>query len=210
MYSKVFKRLIDVVFSLIGLIVLFPVIIILLIFSSIIFKGDIFFFQKRVGYKNKVFTIFKFRTMFNHRDNDGNLLKDEERVNRYGLFLRKFSLDEILQIFNILKGDLSIVGPRPLLVEYLKYYTSEELIRHSVKPGLTGLAQIKGRNSIKWEEKFKYDIYYVQNRSIFLDSTIFFKTIIKVLKGENVSFTSSLIEERIGQNTTLYQYHLQN
>lgn len=189
-----------------GAIILFPVFIILIILSSIIFKGDIFFFQKRIGYKQKVFTIFKFRTMFNPCDRDGNLLKDEERVNRYGMFLRKFSLDEIPQIFNVVKGDLSIIGPRPLLVEYLNYYTPDEMLRHSVKPGLTGLAQVKGRNCIKWKEKFEYDIYYVQNRSVVLDATIFFQTIIKVLKGEDVGFSSSLVEERINQNTT---FHLQ-
>lgn len=203
MYQKIFKRLFDILISLAGAILLFPVFIILILFSSIIFKGNIFFLQKRIGYKHKVFTIFKFRTMFDHRDKNGILIKDEERVNKYGLFLRKFSLDEIPQIYNVLKGDLSIIGPRPLLVEYLEYYSSEELLRHSVKPGLTGLAQIKGRNCIQWKERLEYDIFYVKNHSIFLDVNIFFKTIIIVLKGNYVLFSTSLIEERKNQNSTL-------
>lgn len=203
MYQKIFKRLFDIVFSFFGALVLSPVIVMLLIFSSIVFRGKIFFSQKRIGYKNKVITIFKFRTMFEHRDKYGNLLKDEDRVNRYGLFLRRFSLDEIPQFYNVIKGELSIIGPRPLLVEYLEYYAPQELVRHSVKPGLTGLAQIKGRNCIKWKERFEYDIFYVKNHSIFLDITIFFQSIIKVLRGQDVTFSDSFIEERKSPNNTL-------
>jgi lipopolysaccharide/colanic/teichoic acid biosynthesis glycosyltransferase len=137
--------------------------------------------------------------MSDRRDNNGNLLPDEQRLNTYGTFLRKTSLDEIPQIFNIFKGDLSIVGPRPLLVAYLNYYTEMELIRHTVKPGLTGLAQINGGNTIKWEQRLKYDIQYVHNQSFVLDVKIFLRTIFHLFRRQTLHYSASLIEERSGK-----------
>ncbi len=151
MYKKFFKRFFDLIFSTWGAVAFLPIFIVIYIISAIVFRGKVFFLQKRVGFNYQVFTIYKFKTMSDRRDNNGNLLPDEQRLNTYGTFLRKTSLDEIPQIFNIFKGDLSIVGPRPLLVAYLNYYTEMELIRHTVKPGLTGLAQLSGRNTINRE-----------------------------------------------------------
>lgn len=196
MYNRNFKRTFDIIISLIGAVILLPLFIVICLCSAFIFKGKIFFRQKRLGYQHRVFIIFKFRTMLDLQDDKGIVLPDNERVNSYGLFLRKFSLDEIPQIFNILKGDISIVGPRPLLVEYFDYYSESELVRHSVKPGLTGLAQVKGRNSIKWSDRFEYDIFYVHHQSLAMDFNIIILTILHLLRGQQYHFSLSLIEER--------------
>lgn len=191
MYAKYFKRLIDFFFSLFGLILLSPLMVVLTVTGAIVMKGNPFFIQKRPGKKDKngnekIFSLIKFRTMTNAKDNNGNLLPSSERLNRYGSLLRKLSLDELPELWNILKGDMSLIGPRPLLVKYLPLYSEEQRHRHDVRPGLTGYAQIKGRNALSWEEKFELDNEYVNNISFVFDLSIFFKTIITVFKRQNV------------------------
>ena len=186
MYRKFFKRFLDFFLSLLALIVLSPVLLILIIVGAIMMKGNPFFTQIRPGKNEKLFKLIKFRTMTNEKDSNGNLLPDHIRLNAYGKFLRSTSLDELPELFNILIGTMSIVGPRPLLVKYLPYYTDEERQRPDVRPGLTGLAQIKGRNSATWEEKFKFDNWYVKNQSFLTDVKIIVDTIKVVLNRENV------------------------
>ena len=177
MYACFFKRAMDFSLSLIALVVLSPILLILIMTGAIVMKGNPFFPQERPGKNEKVFNLIKFRTMTCEKDEHGELLPDEKRLTKYGKFLRKTSLDEFPELLNILKGDMSIVGPRPLLVEYLKYYNDEERHRHDVRPGLTGLAQINGRNAISWEEKFQWDLKYVHNKITFLgDMKIIFIT----------------------------------
>lgn len=160
-YEKYFKRLLDIVCSLAAIIVFSWLYIILIILGAIFMRGNPFFTQERPGKDEKIFKLIKFRSMDNRKDKNGNLLPDEVRLNKYGQFLRKTSLDELPEAFNILKGDMSIIGPRPLLVSYLPWYTEEEKQRHDVRPGLSGLAQVNGRNSVTWEEKFSWDLKYV-------------------------------------------------
>lgn len=186
MYAKCFKRVIDFVLSLIGLIVLSPIFLILIVLGAIFMKGNPFFTQQRPGKNEKIFKLIKFRTMDNRKDKDGNLLPDEVRLNKYGRFLRSTSLDELPELFNILKGDMAIVGPRPLLVEYLPYYSEREKLRHSVRPGLTGYAQAHGRNSVTWEEKFEMDVKYVENITFIRDVIIIFDTVKAVLKRDGI------------------------
>ena len=186
MYAKYFKRVIDFCLSLIGLIVLSPVFLMLMLLGAVFMRGNPFFVQPRPGKDEKIFNLIKFRTMDNRKDKEGNFLPDDVRLNRYGRFLRSTSLDELPELVNILKGDMAIVGPRPLLVEYLPYYTMEERHRHDVRPGLTGLAQVNGRNSITWEKKFDYDIKYVKHLTFHGDVVIIFKTIEKVFKRSDI------------------------
>lgn len=191
MYAKYFKRPLDLILSLIALIILSPVFLILTVVGAIAMRGNPFFVQPRPGKKGKdgkekIFKLIKFRTMDNRKDKDGKLLPDDMRLNKYGRVLRSTSLDELPELINIAVGHMSIVGPRPLAVKYLDYYTPEERRRHSVCPGLTGLAQCKGRNNLSWEEKFAYDIWYVDNISVLLDIKILFLTIVKVLKREGI------------------------
>ena len=192
MYEKYFKRALDFILSFIALVVLSPLLLVLTIAGAIAMKGNPFFVQPRPGKKGKdgkeqIFKLIKFRTMSNAKDKDGNLLPDDVRLNRYGRFLRSTSLDELPELINILLGQLSIVGPRPLAVQYLDYYTENERRRHDVLPGLTGLAQINGRNCINWPERFAYDLEYVDNISLRMDINIIFKTVLKVLKRSDVS-----------------------
>lgn len=193
MYEKCFKRLIDFTLSLIALIVFSPILLALTIVGAVAMRGNPFFTQMRPGKidkktgKEKIFKILKFRTMSNIKDKDGKLLPDEVRLNKYGRFLRSSSFDELPELVNILKGDMAIVGPRPLAVQYLPFYTERERMRHTVLPGLTGLAQINGRNVINWPERFAYDLQYVSNVSFINDVKIFFKTIGAVLKRGNVT-----------------------
>lgn len=192
MYQKYFKRLIDITCSLLALIVLSPIMIILIIVGAIAMKGNPFFIQLRPGKidkktgKEKIFKLIKFRTMSNAKDKDGKLFPDEKRLNKYGRFLRSTSLDELGELINILIGDMSIVGPRPLVVKYLPYYTKEERKRHLIRPGLTGLAQINGRTAINWEQRFKYDVEYVESVSFLMDVKIIFLTALKVLKRSDI------------------------
>lgn len=189
------KRLLDISISLIALIFLSPLMLLIYLLVSINLGSPAFFLQERVGKGNKVFKMIKFRTMKNSTDNNGNLLSDNERITKFGSFLRSFSLDELPELINILKGDMSLVGPRALLVQYLGLYNDEQIRRHEVLPGLTGWAQINGRNSITWSEKFKLDVWYVDNWSLWLDIKIFFLTFWKVLKREGINQSESVTME---------------
>lgn len=189
------KRLLDITISLIALIFLLPLMLLIYLLVIINLGSPAFFLQERVGKDNKIFKMIKFRTMKNSADKNGNLLSDNERVTKFGSFLRSFSLDELPELINILKGDMSLVGPRALLVQYLGLYNDEQIRRHEVLPGLTGWAQINGRNSITWSEKFKLDIWYVDNWSLWLDIKIFFLTFWKVLKREGINQSESVTME---------------
>ncbi len=177
MYSKYIKRLIDLLSSGLCIIILSPLIVVLAIVGAIFMGGNPFFFQERPGKDERIFKLIKFRTMDNRKDKNGKLLPDDVRLNKYGRFLRKTSLDELPELINIFIGDMSFVGPRPLMVRYLPYYTDEERHRHDVRPGLTGYAQANGRNSLTWDERFKYDLYYVENVSFGLDCKILADTV---------------------------------
>lgn len=207
LYRQFFKRFYDFVLSLIAIVVLSPLLLILTIVGAIAMRGNPFFTQLRPGKKDKngnekIFRLIKFRTMSNKKDADGNLLPDAQRLNKYGAFLRKSSLDELGELVNILKGDMSIVGPRPLLVKYLPLYNDEQRRRHNVRPGLTGYAQSHGRNAISWEEKFELDDYYVDHYSLWLDVKIIFATIGSVLSKAGISSaTSATMEEFAGTKT---------
>ena len=186
-YEKYFKRLLDIVCSLAAIIVFSWLYIILIILGAIFMRGHPFFTQERPGKDEKIFKLIKFRSMDNRKDKNGNLLPDEVRLNKYGQFLRKTSLDELPEAFNILKGDMSIIGPRPLLVSYLPWYTEEEKQRHDVRPGLSGLAQVNGRNSVTWEEKFSWDLKYVDRITFLGDVKITLDTVKKAfIKVEGV------------------------
>lgn len=187
MYIKFFKPLLDLVVSFLAIIILSPLLLIISLVLYLRHGRPILFKQKRPGKNEKIFTLFKFRTMTMECDNKGELLKDEIRITGLGVFLRKTSLDELPQLFNVFKGDLSFIGPRPLLIEYLPLYKSHQQIRHSVKPGITGWAQINGRNSITWNEKFDLDIFYVKNLSFSLDLQILLKTFLRVLLGSDIN-----------------------
>lgn len=181
------KRLLDVLASLMGLLILAPFLLIISLAIFIKMGKPILFTQRRPGKNNRIFTFYKFRTMTSERDNNGNLLPDEKRLTALGQFLRKTSLDELPQLWNVLKGDISFVGPRPLLVAYLDRYTPEQARRHEVRPGITGWAQVNGRNTLSWEEKFKLDVWYVDHWSLWLDLQILALTAIKVIKREGIS-----------------------
>lgn len=184
---KILKRLLDIILSIVGISFFIPILLLISIIIRLRLGNPIFFLQERTGLNGQLFKLIKFRTMTNELDTNGNLLSDSKRVTKLGLFLREYSLDELPQLFNVLKGNMSIVGPRPLLPEYLNLYNSEQSKRHNVKPGITGWSQIKGRNSINWEEKLKFDVWYVQNKSFFLDIKIIIMTLIIVLKKKGVS-----------------------
>ena len=184
---KILKRVFDIVFSLMVLILLSPIFLIVALFVRLQLGSPILFTQERVGKDNKVFKMYKFRTMKNLKDKNGNLLSDKERLTIFGKKLRSSSLDELPEFFNVLRGEMSLIGPRPLLTEYIPLYSKEQIKRHEVLPGLTGWAQINGRNSISWCEKFKLDVWYVENWSIGLDIKIFFLTIYKIFKRDGIN-----------------------
>jgi len=186
-YRRYFKRPIDFVLSLVAITILSPILLLIALLVRIKLGSPVIFKQQRPGMNEKIFTLYKFRTMTDERDEKGELLPDEMRLTDFGKFLRASSLDELPELFNILKGDMSIVGPRPLLIEYLPLYNAHQRRRHEVRPGLTGWAQVNGRNAISWEEKFNYDVEYVDNLSFFLDVKIIFLTIMKVLKREGIN-----------------------
>lgn len=194
MYAKYFKRVIDFSLSLIALIVLSPLLLVLIVLGTVFMKGNPFFVQKRPGKNEKIISLLKFRTMTNEKDEEGKLLPDEIRLVSYGKFLRSTSLDELPSLINILIGDLSIIGPRPLLVEYLPWYTEAEKHRHDVRPGLTGWAQVNGRNNVSWDRRFELDVEYVNNISFRFDLKIFFMTIQKVLKRSDIAEDTRIVE----------------
>ncbi|MDO4779071.1 MAG: sugar transferase [Tissierellia bacterium] len=185
-YQKFIKRFLDIVFSLLGLILFGWLLLIVAILVKTKLGSPVIFKQPRPGKNEKIFNVYKFRTMIDAYDENGEPLPDEDRLTKFGKFLRYTSLDELPELINIIKGDMSIVGPRPLLVEYLDYYTEEERLRHSVRPGLTGWAQVNGRNVTPWDERLQQDIYYVNNISFILDLKILFKTVIKVVKKSDI------------------------
>lgn len=182
MYRKCIKRCLDFLLSLCGIVVLSPVLAVLAVLVRVKLGSPVLFHQERPGRHEKIFKLYKFRSMTDEKDADGNLLPDEVRLTRFGKLLRSTSLDELPELFNILKGDMSLIGPRPLLVRYLPYYTEEERHRHDVRPGLTGLAQVNGRNALGWEDRFRYDLDYVNHISLGLDLKIIGMTVGKVLK----------------------------
>lgn len=206
LYKPFFKRFWDIVLSGLAIIVLSPILLILSLLGFIFMKGNPFFTQKRPGKKGKngverIFKLIKFRTMSNKKDDSGNLLPDEQRLNKYGKFLRSTSLDELPELFNIFVGDMSIIGPRPLLVRYLERYNEEQHHRHDVRPGLTGYAQCHGRNSVSWKEKFEMDVWYTRHISLFGDIKILFETVLSVFKREGISSeTSATMEEFMGND----------
>ncbi len=200
MYRNFFKRIADFLLSLTAILLLFPILIILTIAGAVKMGGNPFFTQERPGKNSRIFKLVKFKSMNNKKDENGKLLPDEVRLTSYGKFIRNTSLDELPELINILKGDMAIVGPRPLLVRYLTRYNKTQARRHEVRPGLTGLAQVNGRNAISWEEKFRYDVEYVDNISFLLDIKIICKTALKVIKRDGISSeTSATMEEFMGQ-----------
>lgn len=192
LYERYYKRLIDLVLSLLAIIILSPILLIIAIVIRVKLGSPILFKQKRPGKNKKIFTMYKFRTMKNEFDNNGNMLPDEYRITKLGTFLRMMSLDELPELYNIVKGDMSIIGPRPLLVEYLPLYTDYQNRRHEVRPGLSGLAQINGRNAISWEDKFEMDVQYVNNVTFSGDCRIILMTLVKVFKHEGISSKDSV------------------
>ena len=196
-YEKYFKRPLDFILGVLTIIAFSWLYIILVVLGIFFMRGNPFFLQERPGKNEKIFKLVKFRTMDNRKDKNGVLLPDEIRLNRYGKFLRSTSLDELPEIFNIIKGDMSIIGPRPLLVRYLPYYSTEEHHRHDVRPGLNGYAQVHGRNYVSWEEKFKMDIKYVNTISFKGDFKIITDTIKIVLKRENIETASSIVHDGV-------------
>ena len=198
-YEKYIKRPLDLVLSLLAVIILSPLLLVLMILGSIFMRGNPFFVQERPGKDEKIFKLIKFRTMDNRKDAGGNLLPDEVRLNRYGRFLRSTSLDELPELFNIIKGDMAIVGPRPLLVKYLPRYNEEQKHRHDVRPGLTGYAQAHGRNAVSWEDKFAMDVQYVKKITFVGDVRIITDTIETVINHDGISSaTSETMEEFMG------------
>lgn len=195
MYAKYIKRWLDFLLSLLAIIILSPILLIVALLVRIKLGSPVIFKQKRPGLHEKIFTLYKFRTMTDEKDKDGNLLPDDQRLTKFGKLLRSTSLDELPELFNILKGDMSIVGPRPLLVKYLPLYNEHQKHRHDVRPGFTGWAQCNGRNAISWEEKFDLDVYYVKHLTFILDLSVIFKTIKIVFLREGISSDTSVTME---------------
>lgn len=199
MYKKCFKRVIDFTLSLLGLIILSPILLVLIVLGAVLMRGNPFFTQERPGKDEKIFKLIKFRTMDNRKDKDGNLLPDEIRLNKYGRFLRASSLDELPELINIFKGDMSIIGPRPLLVAYLPRYNEFQHHRHDVRPGLTGYAQAHGRNAVSWEDKFAMDVWYTRHVTFIGDIKILIDTVKTVMNKSGISSeTSATMEEFMG------------
>jgi len=196
LYKLFFKRVIDLLVSIIGFTVLLPIFALVAILLYFVNGGKPFFFQFRPGINGKIFKVIKFKTMTDRRGADGELLPDADRITAFGNFVRKTSLDEIPQLLNVIKGDMSLVGPRPLLIEYLPLYNQVQKRRHEVRPGITGWAQVNGRNAISWEQKFEYDVWYVKNISLALDIEILWKTVAKVFKSEGISANGHVTIER--------------
>jgi lipopolysaccharide/colanic/teichoic acid biosynthesis glycosyltransferase len=200
MYKRYFKRIIDFFISIIGLLVLSPLLLVISIFLFFANSGNPFFFQNRPGKDGVVFKIVKFKTMNDKKDKDGNLCSDEIRLTKIGSFIRKTSIDELPQLINVAKGDMSLIGPRPLLTHYLQLYSDYQNRRHEVKPGITGWAQVNGRNAISWNEKFDFDVWYVENCSFILDFRIVILTIKKVFMSEGISASGSMTTDKFKGN----------
>lgn len=201
MYKRHIKRIGDIIVAL-GLLIILSPILLFVIFFLWISQGKVFFFQNRPGKNEKQFKIVKFKTMNDSKDAEGNLLSDAERLTRVGKFVRKISLDEVPQLINVIRGDMSLIGPRPLLVSYLPLYSEQQKRRHLVKPGITGWAQVNGRNAISWPKKFEYDVYYVDNLSFVLDLKILWLTFLKVIKREGISSGTNVTMEFFTGNET--------
>ncbi len=203
-YRSIIKPIADIVMASIALLILSPVWLVILIMLGVANRGKPFFIQARPGKNGKIFKVIKFRTMTDDRDETGKHLPDEKRLTAVGAFVRKTSLDEIPQLFNVVTGNMSVVGPRPLLVEYLALYSPKQARRHEVRPGITGWAQVNGRNAISWEEKFRHDVWYVDHLSFWLDIKILFMTVVKVFKSEGItSGTSVTMEKFKGVNSSI-------
>ncbi len=200
MYKNLIKPILDFILAFLLIIVFSPIILIVALLIKLKLGSPILFTQERPGLNGKIFRIYKFRTMSDERDSKGDLLSDELRLKGFGKFIRKSSLDELPQLFNVLKGEMSFVGPRPLLVEYLELYNQEQAKRHNVKPGITGWAQVNGRNAISWEEKFKLDVYYVEHISFMLDCKILYMTFFKVLKRKDINSNTNITMEKFTGN----------
>ena len=194
MYQKYMKRLLDIIISLTALIILSPVLLVVAVLVRIKLGSPVIFHQERPGYQEQIFGLCKFRSMTDERDENGALLPDEVRLTKFGRLLRSTSLDELPELWNILKGDMSLIGPRPLLVSYLPYYTEEEKLRHTVRPGLTGWAQVNGRNHVDWDRRMQLDVEYVRNISFLMDLKIFFLTLKKVFIRENIEVDTNKVE----------------
>lgn len=200
MYLHFFKPLADRLIATVAILVASPVLVVIVMLLAVANKGKVWFFQPRPGKHGKIFKVVKFKTMTDECDKSGNLLPDDVRLTAIGKFVRKTSLDELPQLVNVIKGDMSLIGPRPLLVEYLPLYSAEQSRRHDVKPGITGWAQVNGRNAISWQQKFAYDVWYVDHVSLTLDLKILFLTIQKVFKAEGISSTTSVTMEKFRGN----------
>lgn len=194
------KRVFDFLLAFVLIVISFPVMLCIALLIYFTMGMPIFFKQQRPGYREKIFTILKFRTMQNTKDENGELLPDDQRLIGFGKLLRSLSLDELPQLFNVLKGDMSFVGPRPLLIEYLGKYNEEQKKRHNVRPGITGWAQVNGRNAISWQQKFEYDVWYIENCSVALDIKIIFLTIKKVLKSEGINQEGQVTTDKFKGN----------
>lgn len=206
MYKHFFKRLIDFVIVLCALLMIWPIFVVITIWLHYANKGaGAFFFQERPGLNGKIFKVIKFKTMTDERDSNGELLPDEARITKVGKFVRSTSIDELPQLINVLKGDMALIGPRPLLVKYLPYYTDREKLRHTVRPGISGWAQVNGRNTISWDKKLAYDVEYVENLSFMMDVRVILKTIKNVIAREGVVLQAipDLDEYRKNENATI-------
>lgn len=204
MYKNFFKRLIDFVIVLSALLVIWPILLVIYIWLTIANKGaGAIFYQERPGKNEKIFKVIKFKSMTDERDVNGNLLPNDKRLTKVGAFIRKTSIDELPQLINVLKGDMALIGPRPLLVEYLPYYTQHERLRHSVRPGITGWAQVNGRNHVKWDDRLALDVYYVEHMGFVMDCKVIFKTIKNVLMRKDIEIAPTgrlLSDERREKN----------
>ena len=210
MYSHLFKRVIDFTFVFIVLLLIWWLLVIIAIGLHFVNKGaGAFFLQKRPGKNGKIFNVIKFKSMTDEKDVNGNLLPDAQRLTKVGRFVRATSIDELPQLINVLKGDMALIGPRPLLVEYLPYYTERERMRHSVRPGITGYTQVHGRNNLGWDERLEMDVYYVENLSLLLDLKIFFRTIYNVLARKDVQvITGDQISSKLSQQRQIRSDHV--
>lgn len=201
MYKNFFKRLIDFILALIALMIIWPILLLVIIWLHFANKGaGVFFTQDRPGKGGKIFKVIKFKTMTDEKDESGNLLPDNERITKIGSFVRSTSIDELPQLINVLKGDMALIGPRPLLPQYLSLYNDEQKRRHDVRPGITGWAQVNGRNTISWAEKFKLDVWYVDHVSLILDIRIIFKTVMNVLRRKDINQNENTTMEAFNEH----------